>query len=392
MNWSLFADEITDWITNLQDSGGGFHFWREGNVTLKGTAFAVFTLSLLGRLEEYPYRQQVAEFLLSHQQKETGDFEDNLPLQAHPPFSTQYIQDQINMFVLDALRLLNTKPRYPLVRLKKELEELDPAAFLNELDWSNSWYASNPVMFKLAFSDHLASWLGPDENMENAHRWLLAALLTKQDNVTGFWGPDNGADMYNSLYGSFHFLSYYLYRGLKLSGLPAMGRRTLKLQSSEGFFVLSPGGGACEDFDGIDLMIKSVHRDGLTEPVRNSLKRAATAVMDSRNEDGGFPWARTRNEISFKNIVFPLCNLNRAGGFVPGLRLIARNWLQLCCGSRNWHYSGLDFISIPYSESDLWSTYFRVLGLAAIDRIDPLFEKSDWQFRDFPGMGWQEKA
>ena len=392
MNWSRFADEITSWITKRYDPCGGFRFWSEGEVTLKGTSFAVFTLSLVDRLDDFPHRRQVTDFLLSHQQADTGDFIESHSLQAHPPFSIQYIQDQINMFVLDALRMLGVKPLYEMTRLQNELKELDPAQFLAAMDWSNCWYTSNPVMFMLSFTDHLTTWLGPDEEMDQLHRRLLAALLNRQDQDSGFWGPNHGADWYNSLYGSFHFLSYFLYRGVKMSGLPAMGRRTLKLQSSEGFFVLSPGGGACEDFDGIDLLVKASRRDGLTEPVRSALQKAALALMGSRNEDGGFPWARTRKEISFRNVIFPIRNLRRAGGLIPGLRLVARNWLQLCCGSRNWHYSGLDFISVPYNESDLWSTYFRVLGLAAIDQIEPIFEHADWQFRDFPGMGWQEKT
>ena len=391
MNWFLFADEIYAWLKDLYDPSGGFRFWREGNVTLKGTAFAVFILALLDRLEGFPQRQQVTEFLLSHQNHATGDFLDNHPLHAHSPFTTQYIQNQINMFVLDALRILSVKPLHELARIRQDLNELDPAPFLAGMDWSDCWYTSNPVMFELAFTDHLASWLGPDESMEKLHRRLLAALLNRQDQSTGLWGTDQGADSYNALYGSFHFLSYFLYRGIKLSGLPAMERETLRLQSSEGFFVLSPGGGACEDFDGIDVLVKTSHRDGLTEPVRHSLQQAAAALINSRNEDGGFSWSRSRHSLSLKNIIFPLRNMRHVSGVIPRVRLLVRNWLQLCCGSRNWHYSGLDFISVPYSESDLWSTYFRVLGLATIDRIDPLFENAQWRFRDFPGMGWQEE-
>jgi len=390
LDWNRFTDEITTWILDQHEPAGGFRFWREGNITLLGTSFAVFTLHLLGRLDTFPHRQQMVEFLQNHQDSTSGDFLEQRPLNSHPPFSPQYIRDQINMFVLDALRLLDTRPCYPMLRLKQELVELDPASFLNKLDWSNSWYASNPPMFLLSFTDHLATWLGPDDEMEKLHRRLLAALLHIQDMDTGLWGTDQGASIRNAVYGTFHFLAFFIYRHVKLPGLPLMGQHALKLQSSEGYFELSPGGGACEDFDVIDLLIKAVRRDGITEPVRNSLHRASVALMDSRNKDGGFPWARTRTEISFKNIVFPLRNLNRAGGLLPGVRLVARNWLQLCCGSRNWHYSGLDFISVPYNESDLWSTYFRVLGLAAIDNVIPLFENAQWCFRDFPGAGWQE--
>ena len=390
-DWSRFADEITTWVTDLYDPVGGFRFWREGNITLKGTTFALFTLALLDRMSDFPQRQQVTEFLLSRQDPESGDFKEDFPLNAHPPFTEQYIQSQINMFLLDALRLLDVKPLYPMTRLKKELDDLNPAIFLTELDWSNSWYASNPVMFQLSFTDHLATWLGSDDEMEKLHRRLLAALLNQQDLATGLWGTDLGASVRNSVYGTFHFLSFMIYRQVKLPGLFLMGQHALKLQSSEGFFELSPGGGACEDFDVIDVLVKASHRDGLTEPVRHALQRAGVALLKSRNVDGGFPWARDRKEKSLKNIIFPLRNLNRAGGLIPGIRLVIRNWLQLCCGSHNWHYSGLDFISVPYCESDLWSTYFRVLGLAAIDRIDPLFENARWNFRDFPGAGWQEE-
>lgn len=390
MNWPRFAAEITDWISELYDPSGGFRFWREGKVTLKGTAFAVFTLALLGELERHPSRKEIIEYLLSSQDPENGDFIERYPLTAHPPFTLSYIQNQIDMFVLDALRLLDAKPAHKLRRIERELADLDPEAYLQELDWSNCWYVSNPVMFRLSFTDHLADWIGPDEAMEELHRRFLAALLKRQDPATGFWGPDQGAGLHNSLYGSFHFLSYFHFRGVQLPHLQEMSANTLRLQSSEGFFVLSPGGGACEDFDGIDVLLKSTRRDGMTEPVRKAMHESFQAVMNSRNEDGGFPWALRRHQRSIHNILFPLRNLRAEQGLVPRLKLIFRNWLQLCCGSPRWHYSGLEFISVPYRESDLWSTYFRLLGLAAIDQQLPHFEDTGWRFRDFPGMGWQE--
>lgn len=59
---------------------------------------------------------------------------------------------------------------------------------------------------------------------------------------------------------------------------------------------------------------------------------------------------------------------------------------RLSESKEKWSYSGWIKMSAYYNKSDLWSTYFRYLSIAFIER--KYFKSKKWIFRKLPSLGW----
>jgi hypothetical protein len=117
--------------------------------------------------------------------------------------------------------------------------------------------------------------------------------------------------------------------------------------------------------------------------------------MENRNADGGYCWARRDRFAPSK-----LLGLARPS-------LLTVSWQDFCDNARDkwnnqkavllrpaslrWAYSGLESMKIPLSASDLWSTWFRLLGIATIEQTFPDIAKNTstrWNMRRKPGLGF----
>lgn len=344
------------------------------------TSFAVFLRELLLDLPhpDSSEARQIADMLLQHRDAETGLFSlDPGSAGTGQQHDRDYLNLQQTHFAQQALRLLGTGQDLDMPFMERWPDRRALHAWFDSLDWSNPWRESNNVMFALYFFEH-ARWAGIpgpwQQRIEDGLDWLDE----RQDRASGLWGKDPTRSVYNAIYGAYHFLFFYLHWRGSMPQADRILAWTRGLQTSEGFFAHTLGGGACEDYDCVDLLIKL----GGDED-HDTLLRCARAVLASRDSVGGFCWARGQQN----GPAFLVGNWMRGLSLRENRKLLLARLRSLLPQGRRWRYSGLRSLECPMEEADIWSSWFRVLILAEIDD-KVLHSGARWGFRAFPSLGW----
>jgi hypothetical protein len=367
------------WAESLR-TPEGYRLWSGSPPHLLATCFAVFLRELLLDLPapDSPEAATLADGLLASRSGREGLFDRNLDSgRLGPRHDHAYVAEQQTHFALQALRLLGRLEPAPPALLERWNSRQGLHAAFAGLDWRDPWRESNRVMFALYLLEHELARTGDPvfrERIVDGLDWLRET----QDADTGCWGLSPARRLYPAVYGAYHYLFFFLHWEGSMPGATRLLDVTRHLQTTEGFFAHTRGGGACEDYDCVDLLVKL--GDGGD---REGLLRAAQAVWEARNPDGGFPWARPAAAA----LPFVLGNWIRGVSTRENLRLLVQRLRDVSRRERRWRYSGLAELDCPATASDLWSTWFRLLILAEIDDRW-LRSGARWGFRSFPSLGW----
>jgi hypothetical protein len=344
------------WIEAQVCTPEGYRFAPGCPTTLLATCFGVLAHELLGGLDGLAAerRQLLVRSICDCQSPSSGLFRDRLhgddQLYKLVKFTPLYVEWQQTYFALHALDALGAEPRHPLAFVEPFR---DPAAldtWLRMLAFDDFWFSSNYVMFLLFFliREH-------GKSSPAAHR-VLDALDARQDPQTGFWGTQQGASLFNGMAGAYHVYGFYRFLGRPLAHQDAALRSTLSLQKASGLFGEREGG-ACEDLDAIDILVKLRPESAARErEVRGALERSLEGLRACRRADGGYSWSSAQR------------------GAAP----------------RTVRYSGLDTLTVRSDQSDLWSAWFRPLALALARSRLELPEAWPVRYRRVPLLGWHD--
>jgi glycosyltransferase involved in cell wall biosynthesis len=264
-----------------------------------------------------------------------------------------YLSHQMTYFALQALDALGMKALHPLRFMEQFGSEYAIETWLEKLDWSNAWLQSNRVMFVLTFLIYQAETGSVRSSPGLFHR-VLDWLDQDQDPETGLWGTSHGASLLNSVAATYHFIPFYEYVHRPVLYTKRIIDSALTLQQADGLFGAEPGGGACEDLDAMYLLAALTRRASYrAEEIKRALIRSHWAVWNLQNEDGGFCYARRHTAETSR-------------------------------------YSSWAAMEAELRESDVWSTWFRLLALATVRATYPgdLPPLGEWQFRRWPALGY----
>jgi hypothetical protein len=372
--------QVLAWLASLGTAEGAYRLWSQGIPHLLPTAFAVFVRELLDDLP-VPHSVEslrIRDYLLSHRDPATGLFP---PARRSDPggriHDSEYITLQQSHFALQALRILGYGQGTELPVLQRWSTRESLESTLESLAWRNPWLVSNTVMFLHDFHRH-EEWL--QQKPGPAPGWIRS-WLERTQRPSGLWGLQAEKRVYNAIYGAFHFLYFWLGQGLAVPRADQLLRWTRGLQTTEGYFAHSRGGGACEDYDCADLLLKLGN-----ERDRPALQRTVARILADRNPDGGHGWARKR----LPGPRFLLGNWKTGLSLGENRRLLQQRLLDCAGVNRYWYYSGIRDLKCPTGASDIWSTWFRNLVLAEYDDTFGGLG-GQWRFRDFPSMGWHPR-
>ena len=161
----------------------------------------------------------------------------------------------------------------------------------------------------------------------------------------------------------------------------------------DGLFHPFGGGGACEDLDAIDIIYKT--NSGVNTKSEESLKRAYRALLQNFDKNGGFCWAKRPAfpflvGLKYFNPSLELFNIgmikwiiknNYIGSLIPFFK-----------EKKIYEYSNWNLMKYRINLSDSWSTWFRLLSIATIERLLPELKKHDidYKFRRLPSIGWMQ--
>ena len=388
-------DSLENFIFSLQNEEGGFHLQKNYNqTTLMSSAFSIITLELINSLSLLEKKRH-QDFFLSHQDEESGFFIDfNLDIKNEriEDLETNYLHYQTTAFAISALDALGVKPKFRLAFIDSFRGKEKILKFFDRVNWKNPWHESNKIMFLLQFFSYDYITMKNEDSLDNI-QMIFDVLDSFQDPKTGLWGTQFKASAFVSMAAAYHFLIFYKYFNRKINFSERMTSSVFQLQMRDGLFHPFGGGGACEDLDAIDVISKVT--TNISDEFATHLSRAHAMLLQNGNTDGGFCWAKRpkfpfliglkyfnpRSQLFNIGMIKWIVKNNYIGSFIPFFR-----------EQKTYKYSNWGQMKYDISHSDSWSTWFRLLSIATIEKLIPGLKKHDidFTFRRLPSIGWMQ--
>ena len=386
---------IENFIFSLKNTNGGFYLQKNFNqTTLMSSAFSIITLELINSLGKIETSKE-QNYFLKHQDEKTGFFVDpnlNLEYKKIEDIEFNYIHYQTTAFSLSALDALEMKPKYNFTFMNSFRGKEKISKFFEKINWRNPWHESNKIMFLLQFFSYEYIVMKKKDSLVDIHT-IIDCLDSAQDSKTGLWGTQFKASSFASMAAAYHFLIFYKYFNRKINFSEKISSSVFQLQMRDGLFHPFGGGGACEDLDAIDVIYK-ISSDVSTES-EESLERAYRALLQNYDKNGGFSWAKRPTfpflvGLKYFNPSLELFNIgmikwiiknNYIGSLIPYFK-----------EKKIYEYSNWNLMKYNINLSDSWSTWFRLLSIATIERLLPHLKKHDidYKFRRLPSIGWMQ--
>ena len=398
-NDSDLLERTARWLDGLAVDGkpcGRFKMSRSSDDTIFTSCFAVFVSQLTGHMERLPaaQKQEWLEYVLSFQDESTGLFMDpdiekrNL----HSGHDTRYVTWQLSTFCISAVRALDGELKYPLRFLEQEGLNAPEGvtSMLESFNWHSTWGSGNLAMFLGIFLICDAEYRGMALDADPAVKAFFDWHDNYQNPRTGFWGEGRLAEYHNGLFGAYHQYLLYFYANRDLGCKEAIMDKTLSFQNIDGMFAPQMGGGGCEDIDAVDTLVNLYLRTGYREQdVKKCLRRVYDAVCALEADEGGFIWG-VRKRYGPMMYLRNLFSFWRQPDWYQWV-FVNRRFLreQQLNPVKPRHPQGWVTRPIPIDESDLFSTWFRLLVIAYASMVIETPESgNDWRFLSAPGLGW----
>tara|TARA_Y100000748_G_scaffold205079_1_gene171681 strand:+ start:14474 stop:15664 length:1191 start_codon:yes stop_codon:yes gene_type:complete len=384
---------IKNYILSLKNPQGGFILQKQYNqATLMSSAFSILSLELINCLNHIDAETEASHFL-KHQDKESGLIIDPKLIFNNSNIENlekNYIHYQTTAFSISALDALGYTLEHKFIFLDVFRGKQKIIQFFDNINWDNPWHESNKIMFLLQFFSYEYIRVKNNQSLNFIHI-ILDQLDKMQDPKTGLWGTQFNASSFVAMAATYHFLIFYKYFNRDINFSEHIAASVLRLQMKDGLYHPFGGGGACEDLDAIDVLSKVVNYiDNRTE---KSLKNSYHALEKNFNSDGGFCWAKRPSfaflfGLEYLNPTSKIFNYNMFKWVVKN-NLIGSLFPSIK-EDKVYRYSNWDEMKFNIRYSDSWSTWFRLLSIAAIEKMHPSIKSNDidFKFRPIPSIGW----
>lgn len=350
---------VLEFVDNCKESScGAYRMWENGHVTLYSSCFAVMLyhyFNVLSQIIELERNEWIA-YMSQFQDPQSGLFvgPEIDPKELNQAYHDyDHVTRHLTAHVLPALHLLGGKPPYPLYFAHCFMDQKYLLQWLQEIDWRDAWLRGNDLLFVGQFLIYLRDF--EKEGDAQAALDLYFQWLDSQfDPNTGLWGTNGYCDAYQAFYGAYHQLLVYYFCEHNLPYASRTIDTLLSLQHPDGSFTIHGGGGACEDVDGVDILVNMYKYTGYRQrAVCAALSRILKLVLSNHMPDGGFVY---RKGIPFTHM-------------------------------------GMNKTSSPPNHSNLFATWFRVHTIALCCQllIDHPLAQYNWQFNTTCSMGWHGK-
>ena len=289
---------------------------------------------------------------------------------------------QLLTLSLSALSILNGIHVQQLNELVLEQISRDTTSMLTAFGaLDGSPQSGNQAMFQAIFLLHAERYLGYSAGAE-LEQWI--GLHLSKMNRFGFWGSGVGPT-HLFFQNGYHQYEIFEYLSVENTRESEAARSVMSLADQDGHYAPYPGGGACFDYDGVFLLTPN----GKVAPyagIAELLSKTFITLSREQREDGGFcenlllrprylaipgyfeRLITAKNHAVLKERVRYAISLQR-----PKYDKLITHWTN---DSRQW------------ADSDLFSSWFRLLTLARIECAFFSERASFWGFINYPGIGY----
>lgn len=310
-----------------------FKFSSSNQPNLIASGLAVMLAALLGWFENLTVGQKKdwADYLNSFQRQD-GFFEDG-DINDHnlvPGYTKERALFHRTRHILFALSTLGYRPRYDFRFLEDKIKPATIKKWMEELNLSDFWDASNKIMDLALFLTYEAI-TNRNSKAEEAVNIILDICDKNTNPHTGY--QDAGkSELRNAMASAMHLYPIYFLWQRKPKYPHKVIETTLSLQQTDGFFAYEMGscGEDCLDYDAVNIIVNfSFITDYRQKEIRQALGKLLNAIRSCKNPDGGF-----------------------------------------CCHRRDENYKfGTVTTEVPFGGSSLWSTYSRILTIAMATKV-----------------------
>ena len=328
----------------------GFHFAKGCQAPdLYSTAYGVSLLGLCGRLSWLDEQQKdaIIAYFAAHQSVDGLYRAINLTAPT-VEFGQGWGYLHLLPHILIALDYLGVKPTFEFSYLDKIFETKDPETWLEEIFSYDHLSASNSFMNIQTALQYERDVLGSRKAAKLSSRLntyvikkILPGLLFKYQELNIFERSKRAKTIY-------HLLPNILYDSPPDFISNEIVDLNLSIQNNIGSFGVCTLSDACEDIDSI-YNLAVLKQEKNSKDIERSLRAARNYIPLNQNRDGGFAFRRFTK----------------------------------------FRYGGLDILSSGRNQSNMFSTWFRLLAYAFADEATD--QKFDWKFSRVAGYQWHPK-
>ncbi|MCF6177620.1 MAG: hypothetical protein L3J71_17835 [Victivallaceae bacterium] len=299
----LRSDAIQYFFLMKEPDAWQFRFSDGCPHSLIASSVAGMLGGFLGITDELSCAQKAewAEYLNSFQNSdgwfEDEDINDNNRLEWYGRDRALFHRTRHALCALDAL---DARPRYKFKMAEQWYGKGEMTQWLETLNLSDYWYASNMMMDAFLLLQHNYCFDG-SKAAYHAILELLEFCDMATDPLTGY--HDFGrSEVRNAMAGAMHLYPAYFIYGRKPLYPGRVIDTTLALQQPDGTFSYESGSGGedCLDYDAVFILsnFNFLTADSNLE-LKASVIKCANAVMACSNDDGGFSCHRRHEVYNF---------------------------------------------------------------------------------------------
>lgn len=352
----MFTEKCIDFIESCIDKKtGAYSSSYNGQNTLYGTCYALMTQYYLGYTPNCV--DQSINFILTCQDETTGYFIGPELIGFQPPNSSphsyQHILRHTLVTVLPTLKLYGVLPKYKLIREHDFCDLKYLSNWLDNTNWRDPWLEGNNLLFTGQCLIYLRDTVHIN-SAGSALKLLFDWLDERIEPSSGLWASSE-AGIRAAIYGGYHQLLLYYYENHPTKFPQQLTDSVLSIYKPKRGFSTRNGGGACEDVDGVDILVNMYKRYDYRRPeIRYVLRNILSLILNQQNSDGGFPYNPNSNLV----------------------------------------HLGIPATASGVGESNMFPTWFRIHTLALISEIltdEPILMHQHFRFNNSLSMGWHKE-
>jgi len=308
LNSASPSDKVLQFVAGCRAKDGpGYCYTPSNEPSLYATCYAAMLQWYLGC--ERPLDPETKDFILRCQDPFSGFFVGPELRTWTPPAGAKHDRQHLLLHatctVLPVLQEHGIQPRFTLQAVHDFCDRKNLAEWLDRRDMTDAWLEGNNLLFVgqlLVYLRDVEKCVQAQSALDLYFDWLDARV----DPVTGLWGTDGFCSAFVAMCGGYHQLLVYYYENHPVLYRERLVDTVLSLQHRDGGFSPSGGGGACEDADGVDILVNMYKQvDYRRAEIRHALRRCARHLRRLQNPDGGFPYKRTSLLPGFEYIRLP---------------------------------------------------------------------------------------
>ena len=291
---------------------------------------------------------------------------------------------QLFAFSLSAIHLLEAKDRFPFEDLVNCILPNDMGNFLDDIQVKDGVPQSGNIAMAIAVvAIYARDFLGCNVG-GLIDDWV--SIHIDSMNEWGFWSDNKKKHL--QFQNGFHQYEILEYLGVDNPKIEKAINLIHQTADHRGQFSLYFGGSGCYDYDAVSII--TAQGRNLSQIDKDLLIKTMSTILSEQNLDGGFSESQWMRPRSIKSIYSGLGHILSAKGDLRQERM--NYFIALQSPKHNRLHTHWTRYSRRWSESNLWDTWLRLQTIARIDIAFAGNNSSEWNFINFPGIGYHQSA